>query len=313
MRRPLGLALAHIGFIFIIIGGLGLSSYYVLGIWEGQSADRLFYNNRWELVLEPASALDENPFNRDSSVRDSYSLGRLGATFLRGREIGLRLNQTANEREDDSPTFPDIRIIVDEFFVNARPDSSVARGYVEARWEDSPSANLPLLRGSLFVGPDSRAIAVEVWAGNPLGLEFPISLDGRLSSLSLRLEPLSRSLPFLITLNKFRAEFHPGTGIPRSFTSTVLIEDAVKLERAISMNRPLRYRGFVFYQDSYQADEQGRMASIFSVRETNRPILQYIGTALSFLGFLLHYFTRKGGHLTRRTVTQGPRTPRGTE
>ena len=285
IRHPLGLVVAHLGLVVLILGGFGdlFSRYYVLGIWEGQEADRVFYSNRWELVLRPASVLDGDSLQQapNASVRESYSLGRLeGANRLRGRTV-----------EFSAENLPGIRIVIEDFLVNARPDSS--GNYAAAKWEDSSSANLPLLRGRLFIGSDEKGMATTIWAGNPLGIEFPVLMDGRPFSLSLRLEPVSRLLPFRISLENFSAEFHPSTEIPRSFTSMVFIEDDIETEHRISMNNPLRYRGFVFYQDSYQFDEQGRAASIFAVRETGGALLPYIGTVMGFAGFLLHYLSRK--------------------
>ena len=59
-------------------------------------------------------------------------------------------------------------------------------------------------------------------------------------------------LPALIGLEDFRAEFYPGTDTPRSFESDVILEaPGTRRPVRISMNKPLRFSGFTFYQASY--------------------------------------------------------------
>lgn len=65
-------------------------------------------------------------------------------------------------------------------------------------------------------------------------------------------------LPFAIRLEKFSREMHPRSGVPKWFSSDVVkLEEGLPPERVtISMNRPLRHEGYVFYQESF--GPQGR-------------------------------------------------------
>ncbi|MCJ7524306.1 MAG: cytochrome c biogenesis protein ResB [Candidatus Aminicenantes bacterium] len=97
-------------------------------------------------------------------------------------------------------------------------------------------------------------------------------------------------LPIKIKLLDFEKTMHPGSGIPRSFSSRVEIIFANTRRRAvISMNRPLRYRDYTFYQSSYAEDGLGGESSTFSVVRNSGRWLPYIASALLFLGLAGHF------------------------
>ncbi len=93
-------------------------------------------------------------------------------------------------------------------------------------------------------------------------------------------QPAERELPFIVKLLDFRKIDYPGTEMAAGFESDVELTDAqrgVILMRQISMNEPLRYRGYHLYQSSYVAGTTE--TTILSVR--NDP-----GTPLVYAGFL---------------------------
>ena len=114
-----------------------------------------------------------------------------------------------------------------------------------------------------------------------------VSLRGS-AELALGKEPLTveyrpdqRELSFTIKLLDFRKTDYPGTQMAAAFESDVQLTDAqrgVILMRKISMNEPLRYRGYSFFQSSYVPGPTE--TTILSVR--NDP-----GTPLVYAGFLI--------------------------
>jgi hypothetical protein len=97
-------------------------------------------------------------------------------------------------------------------------------------------------------------------------------------------------LPVEIKLLDFERTMHPGSGIPRSFSSRVEIGSGKTSRVAvISMNRPLRVREYTFYQSSYAEDGMGRESSTFSVVRNSGRWLPYIASALLFLGLAGHF------------------------
>ena len=101
------------------------------------------------------------------------------------------------------------------------------------------------------------------------------------------------SLPFQIFLEKFTIGHNPGTRKAATYESQVVVKDAVRtLEQGahISMNEPLVYGGFTFYQASYSLAEGRPPVSIFSVnRDAGRPV-KYAGSLLICLGIITMFW-----------------------
>ena len=89
-------------------------------------------------------------------------------------------------------------------------------------------------------------------------------------------------LPFSVKLNDFIAEKYPGTDKSySSFASEVTVIDEETFDYRIYMNNILNYKGYRFFQASFDPDEQG---TILSVNHDS------LGTFLTYLGYILLYF-----------------------
>jgi len=97
-------------------------------------------------------------------------------------------------------------------------------------------------------------------------------------------------LPFTIRLDHFKAEFHPGTEMAKSYESLVTITTgALERQVRIYMNNPLRYKDYTVYQASYDSDSTGRQYSSLAVVKNYARILPYIACLLVFFGLALHF------------------------
>jgi len=88
-------------------------------------------------------------------------------------------------------------------------------------------------------------------------------------------------LPFSITLRDFQLERYPGSNSPSSYASEITVTDTerkIVLPYRIFMNNILNYRGYRFFQSSYDQDEQGTILSVSH---------DYWGTLLTYAGYLL--------------------------
>jgi cytochrome c-type biogenesis protein CcsB len=88
-------------------------------------------------------------------------------------------------------------------------------------------------------------------------------------------------LPFALQLNDFELERYPGSNSPSSYASEVTLLDAekgVNENHRIFMNNVLNYRGYRFFQSSYDKDEKGTVLSVNH---------DYWGTLISYLGYFL--------------------------
>jgi len=101
--------------------------------------------------------------------------------------------------------------------------------------------------------------------------------------------------PFSLSLKSFTVEYYPGTASPANYVSIVELTDAKTGERfksGISMNNILRYKGYRFYQASFDEDLQG---SILSVNHDRWGILlSYTGYFLMFFSMLWILFDKRG-------------------
>jgi cytochrome c-type biogenesis protein CcsB len=95
-------------------------------------------------------------------------------------------------------------------------------------------------------------------------------------------------LPFGIRLNSFVLERYPGSQSPSSFTSNVTLidsEEGKEIPFSIFMNNILNYKGYRFYQSSYDPDEKGTFLSVNS--DAVGTSVTYIGYFIMMLGMLL--------------------------
>ncbi len=107
------------------------------------------------------------------------------------------------------------------------------------------------------------------------------------------------NLPFSLRLDDFMIERYPGSNSPSGFKSRVTLNDpdhSTDFQYDIYMNHILKYRGFRFYQASYDNDELGTVLSVN--HDPAGMYTTYIGYALLFLFIILSLFNRKSSFRT---------------
>ena len=97
---------------------------------------------------------------------------------------------------------------------------------------------------------------------------------------------LEKSLPFRIRLNDFIAEKYPGTEKSySSFKSKVSVIDDSNFDYEIYMNHILNYKGYRFFQASFDPDERGTVLSVNH---------DFYGTLITYIGYILLYIGLMG-------------------
>lgn len=120
----------------------------------------------------------------------------------------------------------------------------------------------------------------------------PFSFGGL--TLLMRYGPKEVTLPFSVELNKFVLERYSGSESPSAFSSNVTVTDNASgssFERSVSMNNVLDYKGYRFYQASYDSDEKGTILRIS--RDFWGMALTYLGYGLFMVGTLFMAITRR--------------------
>ncbi|MDC9722325.1 MAG: cytochrome c biogenesis protein CcsA [Urechidicola sp.] len=136
-------------------------------------------------------------------------------------------------------------------------------------------------------------ILIGAFITHHFGIEGTMHIREGQKSNTFTIENKQIVLPFFVELNDFTLKRYPGSRAPSEFNSDVTVidvENAQKFETKIYMNNTLTYKGFKFFQTSYDEDEKG---TFLSVNKDPGVIITYIGYALLFLGLILTLFDPK--------------------
>jgi hypothetical protein len=110
------------------------------------------------------------------------------------------------------------------------------------------------------------------------------------------------ALPFKVTLLKFNSDKYPGSQMAATYESWVRVDDPDQgvSEHHISMNHPLHYRGYIFFQASFVEGQP--MMSIFSVARAPGLPLVYVGVILISMGVAWMFYLKP--YLARRQAAR---------
>ena len=96
--------------------------------------------------------------------------------------------------------------------------------------------------------------------------------------------------PFRIKLRDFQLERYPGSMSPASFAAEVTVQDdQYEKDFRIFMNNVLDYKGYRFFQSSYDKDEKGTVLSVN--HDMAGTMVSYFGYFLLALGMIMVFFT----------------------
>jgi hypothetical protein len=148
-------------------------------------------------------------------------------------------------------------------------------------------------------GPEG---SLGVWLVSAM-LEEPqaFTYQGRTWLLALRLR--RDYLPFTLTLGKFTHDVYPGTEIPKNFASVIhLVSDDGRSDRSvlISMNNPLRFGGYAFYQAGYANNDH---TSVLEAVRNPSWRMPYVSCGLIALGLVLQFGLSLATYFRRRAAS----------
>ncbi len=263
-RPMLGLLLIHVGLLVLVGGGFFIAATAqesFLTLVEGESAEYSMAPSDWEIAMAARRGT-----NAPEWVVDVTDL-RLGC--------------------ESAVADSGVSITMDEHRANCR--LTAAGADEKHRVESLPSAVDP--------AENTPGIQVRIRSGRETGSVF--LFGGENGSMTLHLGDaeyvfslrLKRwPLPLKLKLLDFKKTMHAGSEIVKSFDSLVEIETGGSRRQAvISMNRPLRFREYTFYQSAYGADDGQGESSTFSVVRSAGRWLPYAASALLFIGLAVHF------------------------
>jgi hypothetical protein len=116
----------------------------------------------------------------------------------------------------------------------------------------------------------------------------------------------NRQLPvdFNLNLDQFEIVNYQGTNKAKEYSSRVTVKEPINgkknefkdiLTSPISMNEPLKYNGYTFYQASFEKDEKTNepVASIFSVNKDPGRWIKYLGSIVFSAGIVILFYQRR--------------------
>jgi hypothetical protein len=154
----------------------------------------------------------------------------------------------------------------------------------------------PVQDGSQIIKGDMKALEVEISGQNFwVTSKDPIAFNQNNQRITFHLEKKMITLPYEITLDRFKMDTDPGTSTPASFESFVTLfkgnEGSTK--HHVYMNNPLKHQNFTFYQASYFQTQEGPFGSVLSVNfDPGRP-WKYLGSFLLVAGSIWHFYLRR--------------------
>jgi len=153
------------------------------------------------------------------------------------------------------------------------------------------TANKSVIIANLAYNGENKEVLMSGYGKGTLGIPVFTKVGG--ANFTLRWGAKLITLPFSITVNDFQLERYPGSMSPASYASeVVLTDDADKLKMPfrIYMNHILDYKGYRFFQSSYDPDEKG---TVLSVNNDPGKLPTYLGYLLLAIGFVLTLFNPK--------------------
>lgn len=289
-KKKIGIILLHLGVILLLIGQLltGLFARETqMRIDEGQT---LGYSEApREVELAVIDVTDPN-FDQVVAIPEEL-LARGGAIQSPTLPFTLNVRQfmgnarlTMRSQEPQAPPSPATtgfgkNIVVAEIPRTVKDDErDLSAAFVEVDGVEEPLGTWLL----------SNAIP------DPQGF----TLNGHTYELAMRQRRFYK--PFALTLLDFAHDRYAGTDIPKNFSSRVRLLDFERNENRevlISMNDPLRYRGFTFYQSGFDNNDK---TTILQVVKNPAMLLPYIACGLVALGLVVQFSMHLFGFVRKR-------------
>ena len=256
-KQKVGVIVVHTGVLLLMAAGY-LKLHHAeeghLTLYEGERSDEFVAHYESELVIYDAAQ------SRD--VTEYVVPEELFGTFTGQAQVRF-----------EHPALP-FSLAISHFRRACQPEPS-----------QNPNAEVPPVEGFTLADlpPEQKNIAVPgavvtatpkdggptrsaiLWTAAP----YPWLLQAGGKTWAIDLGMRRYRMPFAIHLDTFTHEYHPGTRMAKLYRSDVTkVEQGVEQAVKISMNNPLRHRGYTLFQSSWgpqNARPGERLFSRFSV------------------------------------------------
>jgi hypothetical protein len=290
-RKKLGIIILHFGIILLLVGQLLASLFAqetLMRIDEGQTIAYSEASRETELAV---SDLSKPEYNRAVTIpeqilakggmiqRPELPFSVMIRHFMANSRLVIRSSQSDAPSSAATVGFG-LRVVATELPATIKDSEwNVTSAFIELEGSD----------GSLGTWLVSNALEAQ-----------SLTLKGHIYELVMRQRRFYK--PFSLTLLDFTHDKYAGTEIPKNFSSRVRLLDPERgedREVLISMNNPLRYRGYTFFQSGFDNSDR---TSILQVVRNPAAILPYASCGLVALGLVVQFSMHLFEFLARRTA-----------
>ncbi len=319
--KKIGIQLAHAGVILLLVGQLAtdlLARELQMHFNEGETRRYSESAGQFELIIisgDEVTAIPEKILAAGDQLKiDSLPFTISVKSVWKNSDVNFRAPMLQN-----APLLTTNGIALNFDFkkvdeVKSMDERNIPTAVVEF---STPVGSLGTWVVSDWVGDDSLVEAVRNTYA-PMGLDMAqkiaaqlvapqtIEVNGKKFTFTLR--PVRVYHPYSLTLLKATHTVYPGTDIPKDFRSRVLIDNpqtGEKREVEISMNHPLRYGGYTYYQYQMTAGEAvvkagQAQSSVLQVVRNPSWLTPYIGCAMVGVGLIIQFLYHLVGFITKR-------------
>ena len=286
-RYKIGIAIIHLGLLTLLVSA-GVTFYFAedshLTLKEGNGSNVSADYINWELAI--------------------WTVSPSGKQVLRQIEA-FDLNKKSASKIVTLSSKP-FRIQVEEFYPNTKAllrqkkndylNISKIDRFRPIPLDDEGEKNLAGIRFKVIGLTDTLPLKKVILFGGE-DKATPAVIDNQVYFFEIRHRRYQ--LPMTITLNDFIKTNYNGTNIPRSYESKVYsTKNNIKREVSISMNKPMRYKDYTFFQSSFANVDRTEFSTFAVVKNPGR-ILPYLSCLLVGLGLIVHFLLIFIKHVVR--------------
>jgi len=280
-KKRIGIILTHLGISLLILGGIITAISNKEGfmiIPEGRNINAIAHY--YDRVLEISNTNDtKNIFNFDALKQEQ---------IIKTDHLKIKILEKCDNCGARTPTgtYKNLQGLAVNMELYPRPS------------EKQKEANFSglVLDITTHDKNDTQAGTYIVMEDIPKNPIFNLQYN----EIEISLKRATRTLPFSIFLEDFRKINYAQTNKAKEFESDIVIHDNdITWPHTISMNKPLRYKGYTFYQSSFEQLPDVEVTVLNVVQNSGRAF-PYISTLIIFLGLLIHLII----HLERRKHKQ---------
>ena len=267
-REKIGTLIAHIGVLLLLTGGLYTATFSQEGYLDlaiGETQSKIFDYHQRNFVIRNIDTDKVFTFNHDKLSNKKL----IKHAFLPFTLKVLEFCQNCQIQK---------RIQKDDTFFGMAKHMTLVPKELNPQNEENMSGLVFTVNGS---DNDGTYLTLE---GIP---KYPqITANGQ--TYRFELNKAMRVLPFSIKLLDFRRISHPGTMMAKAYESDILLTDHdIQWKSTISMNNPLRYKGYTLFQSSFIATPAGDR-SVLSVVQNSGRAFPYIAGFAICIGIIIH-------------------------